>query len=98
MKLVVVMGHRRCGAVEASVLFLPPLAQGREIVSEKSLRRIVGECHWKRQRERFPQPQGTDALAQIRPRISHRRGSASRVAARSDDRPRRPIRQRGIRV
>ena len=55
MKLVVVMGHRRCGAVEASVLFLPPLAQGREIVSEKSLRRIAGECHWERQRERFEQ-------------------------------------------
>ena len=41
--------------IQERLLFLPPLAQGREIVSEKSLRRIAGECHWERQRERFEQ-------------------------------------------
>ena len=41
--------------IQERLLFLPPLAQGREIVSQKSLRRIAGECHWERQRERFEQ-------------------------------------------
>ena len=41
--------------IQERLLLLPPLAQGREIVSEKSLRRIAGECHWEHQRERFEQ-------------------------------------------
>lgn len=41
--------------IQERLLLLPPLAQGREVVSEKSLRRIAGECHWERQRERFEQ-------------------------------------------
>ena len=39
--------------IQERLLWLPALAQGREVISEKSLRRLVGECDWKRQREYF---------------------------------------------
>lgn len=41
--------------IQERLLWLPPLSTGREVVSEKSLRRLAGEYHWERQRERFEQ-------------------------------------------
>ena len=41
--------------IQERLLWLPPLAKGREGISEKSLRRLAGEYHWERQRERFAQ-------------------------------------------
>jgi hypothetical protein len=41
--------------IQERLLWLPPQAPGREVVSEKSLRRLAGECDWERQRERFEQ-------------------------------------------
>ena len=39
--------------IQERLLGLAPLAQGREVISEKSLRRLAGEYRWERQRERF---------------------------------------------
>jgi hypothetical protein len=39
--------------IQERLLWLPALAQGREVISEKSLRRLAGEYDWKRQREYF---------------------------------------------
>ena len=52
--------------IQERLLFLAPQTQGREMVSEKSLRRIAGECDWERQRERFE-------------RLLSRRGAAQRA-------------------
>ncbi len=37
--------------IQERLLWLPPQAPGREVVSEKSLRRLAGECDWERQRD-----------------------------------------------
>ena len=39
--------------IQERLLLLPPLAKGRENVSEKTLRRIAAEWCWERQREQF---------------------------------------------
>jgi len=41
--------------IQERLLWLPPVAKGREVISEKTLRRLAGEYHWERQRERFEQ-------------------------------------------
>ncbi len=41
--------------IQERLLWLPPLVKGREVISEKALRRLAGESHWERQRERFDQ-------------------------------------------
>ena len=41
--------------IQEQLLWLAPLAQGREVISEKTLRRLAGESHWERQREWFAQ-------------------------------------------
>jgi|ERR1051326_1271314 hypothetical protein len=39
--------------IQEQLLWLPPLAKGHEVISEKSLRRLAAEYDWVRQRERF---------------------------------------------
>jgi hypothetical protein len=39
--------------IQERLLWLAPLAQGREPITEKSLRRLAGDYDWQRQRERF---------------------------------------------
>ena len=41
--------------IQERLLWLPPVARGREVISEKTLRRLAGEYHWERQRERYEQ-------------------------------------------
>jgi hypothetical protein len=41
--------------IQERLLWLPPVAKGREVISEKTLRQLTGEYHWERQRERFEQ-------------------------------------------
>ena len=41
--------------IQERLLWLPPVAKGREVISEKTLRRLDGEYRWERQRERFEQ-------------------------------------------
>ena len=37
--------------IQAAILDLPPVTNGRDPVSERTLRRIVAELDWQRQRE-----------------------------------------------
>ena len=39
--------------IQERLLWLPRLAHGREVISEKTLRRLTGEYYWERQREQF---------------------------------------------
>ena len=39
--------------IQEQLLRLPAQGKGREVISETSLRRLCGEPHWERQRERF---------------------------------------------
>jgi hypothetical protein len=39
--------------IQACLLTLPPLARGREPITEKSIRQLSAEYNWERQRERF---------------------------------------------
>ena len=39
--------------IQEQLLWLPPLARGRETLTEKSLRRLAGEYLWERQRVHF---------------------------------------------
>ena len=39
--------------IQESLLMLPPLARGREPITEKSIRQLSAEYDWERQRERF---------------------------------------------
>ena len=32
--------------IQEQLLWLPPLAKGREVITEQSLRRLTAECHW----------------------------------------------------
>jgi hypothetical protein len=61
--------------IQEQLLWLPPLASGREAITEKSLRRLSGEPHWERQRERF-----TELLAR-RSGAAHSVGAVGRASA-----------------
>ena len=39
--------------IQERLLWLPAVGKGREVITEKSLRRLAGEYHWERQRARF---------------------------------------------
>ena len=39
--------------IQERLLLLEPLDKGREVITEKSLRRLASDWHWERQRERF---------------------------------------------
>jgi hypothetical protein len=39
--------------IQECLLMLPPLARGREAITEKSIRQLSAEYDWERQRERF---------------------------------------------
>ena len=39
--------------IQERLLSLAPPPQGREVITEKALRRLAGEWHWGRQREHF---------------------------------------------
>ena len=41
--------------IQECLLMLPPLARGREPITEKSIRQLSAEYDWRRQRERFEQ-------------------------------------------
>lgn len=41
--------------IQECLLMLPPLARGREPITEKSVRQLSAEYDWERQRERFEQ-------------------------------------------
>jgi hypothetical protein len=61
--------------IQEQLLWLPPLASGREAITEKSLRRLSGEPHWERQRERF-----TELLAR-RSGAAHSVGAVAQASA-----------------